>query len=154
MDMALNINLNIDLAKLAPYMEELFRSIGVRKHHKLLNAAAAEVRGNLAFLDVFRCDTLRGLPINDPQVKRVLTKDLKTAASEQFIACAAGFPQLAARDTKQLLGMLNAVQFKINQMRIYAAKSDKALQRLTRFRPQLRLKNIRSAYIAIKQSFS
>ncbi|GHU05939.1 hypothetical protein FACS1894147_12610 [Spirochaetia bacterium] len=157
--MEVNININVEVEKILCYIEKLFSSphsllkeSQKAKAAKIYRKMAAEIYSNLLFLDKFNYDTIKSKTINSPEIKRIITKDLKITNTEQFITYTKKFPQLKEQDKKNIIANLALALYKINAIRSFAAKSDKELKRFKGFRPAFRLKNIRSVYITIKQS--
>ena len=153
-----------DIAQLAEaafqYFDKLFsyfdKSIKQSKEEKkaaekIFKKTVDEIFNNLSILGNLRPDKFRNYTINSSEVRQVVNKDLKTEYSEQFYEYTKNFKHLKNKDKKSIIKKLSLAVYKINDMRIYAAKSTKELKDFRKFRPAVRLKNIRKVYDDIRK---
>jgi hypothetical protein len=155
MELVLIKDSKIDV-KLEKYLREITNKIGdkikkaeAQKAAMLLKNTAKEVQKNLAFFSNYKFENLKAVPINSSEIKRILNKEISFKYTVQFSDFVTKNPTLKLKDKKNLIDLLNLVLFKINELKLYANKTDKELKKFTPKRPLRRFSSIRSVYVKI-----
>ena len=142
--------------KLFSYFDETIKQSKEEKKaaEKIFKKTTDEIYSNFSILWKLRLDIFKDYAINSPEVRKVVNEYIKTEYAEQFYEYAKNFRGLNKKDKKNIVKKLSLVVHKINDMRMYAAKTTKELKGFGKFRPAVRLKNIRKVYDDIRKLLS
>jgi len=149
------IKININLAKVAPYVNKLLSYIDEKIEEnkreaaqKLFRETLDEIYFNIEILQKQDYNTIKTLDINSLKIRKII-KSIKTAKTQKCKEYSNKFPQLKKKDSRKFFDKISIALHKINVMRDFSEKKTNELKGYKVFRPAVRLNNICKTYLEV-----
>jgi hypothetical protein len=159
------INVNLDVNRLIEYLSGLIISAinhtGKKQAEKkrlqeaanaVFKATAKEMYHNMAILGEQNYHELKKYAINTPYIKKIV-QSLETTYHKQFETYIKQYKHLKKKEKAKIIDRISLALFKIDQMHKLTNMTKKDLETSHhRYRPAVRLQNIRKVYVEIKDN--